>query len=145
MNATGETVEAPQTGTSFESDRFPRWEVAGADGLAAEDIMEVYSEIERGLVAVAFGGRDSTRENARVNADRIVACVNACRGIPSVALEHGIVFKMIAQIKFLLLYWHTADHREKAFVAPSWSEVEHCDNPTCRSLTNILREIDGKN
>lgn len=47
-----------------------------------------------GLVRRSDPTREKQREEARANARRIVACVNACEGVPSDELTQGIVLIM---------------------------------------------------
>lgn len=47
-------------------------------------------------------GRFATREQHEANARRIVAAVNACQGIPTDALEQGVVAGMRAELKWLV-------------------------------------------
>jgi hypothetical protein len=53
-------------------------------------IAELISPIESGFA----GGLEEAAEIINANAKRIVACVNACKGIPTEELEKGIIEEM---------------------------------------------------
>ena len=63
------------------------------------------------MVAAVVGYDDdgNATEEAKANTVRIVAAVNACEGIPTEALERGIVGEMLAALQEAreeIEYWH---------------------------------------
>ena len=68
-----------------------------------ENLWHVLSE--DGRLIAGCGGHDSnipgdnTFQDNQTNARRIVACVNACAGIPTEALEAGVVGEMQRSLK----------------------------------------------
>ena len=90
-----------------------------------EDILRFVLSKE-GLIAETFN------ENDEANSMRIVACINACAGISTEALEHGVINGLKVYLKELLM------------------EVEECDDGHSHSFANqkfsrdVLAKADGK-
>lgn len=64
------------------------------------------SDLQGSLIAYAARGN---KEKDSANAERIVACVNACKELPTVALEAGVIAKLVKLAKASYSYQATVD------------------------------------
>jgi hypothetical protein len=83
-----------------------------------QGLFEIIARGEQGTDTIAMmAGEDDLGINPEANARRIAAAVNACAGIPALALEQGVIAEMREAIAELLIKAHphfiTVEQREQ--------------------------------
>jgi len=92
----------------------------GDDGAERWDVVQSPdapdAEKPQRVIAICWdtGDHETLRRDARSNARRIVAAVNACEGIPTEALESGVVREMVEAL--VLHQFDTPGYRHKLAV-----------------------------